>query len=232
VARITRKELKTDKFALEVGHTVTFFEEHRQEVLRYGAVALVVVLLIAGIFFYSRYQRDARQAALVGALEVFEKPVGQVTPGLQSFPTAAARDMEGTKQLTEVMNRYAGSEQAVVAQYTLGSMAADAGRLAEAEKLFKDAVAAGNKTYGSLAKMSLAQIYFATGRAAEGEQLLKDVMANPSLMVSADEAKLALARGLAASKPAEARKIVEPLRASRNGAVAQTAVQIYSELPQ
>ena len=40
MSRITRKELKTDKFALEIGHTVTFFEEHRQEIIRYGGVAL------------------------------------------------------------------------------------------------------------------------------------------------------------------------------------------------
>ena len=46
MARITRKELKSDKFALEVGQTVSFFEEHRQEILRYGAIALGVAVLV------------------------------------------------------------------------------------------------------------------------------------------------------------------------------------------
>ena len=32
MARITRKELKADKFALEVEHTVTLFEEHKREI--------------------------------------------------------------------------------------------------------------------------------------------------------------------------------------------------------
>ena len=36
MSRITRKELKTDKFALEVEHTVSLFEQHRQEIIRYG----------------------------------------------------------------------------------------------------------------------------------------------------------------------------------------------------
>ena len=64
MARITRKELKTDKFALDVGLTVTFFEDHRKEITRYGAVALVVVLLIIGYSIYSRRQHGVRQDAL------------------------------------------------------------------------------------------------------------------------------------------------------------------------
>ena len=44
MARITRKELKTDKFALEVEHTVNFFEEHQKEIIRYGASPRVVAL--------------------------------------------------------------------------------------------------------------------------------------------------------------------------------------------
>ena len=50
MARITRKELKTDKFALEVGHTVDFFEEHHTEIVRYGAAALVVIAIVVLIF--------------------------------------------------------------------------------------------------------------------------------------------------------------------------------------
>ena len=56
MARITRKELKTDRFALEVGHTVDFLEEHRGLILRIGGAALVVILLVAGIVYYRRHQ--------------------------------------------------------------------------------------------------------------------------------------------------------------------------------
>jgi hypothetical protein len=230
VARITRKELKTDKFALEIGHTVDYFEEHRRQALRYGAIGLVVILLAVGIYFYRGYQRDARQAAFVGALQVLEAPVGPNPTGGLSFPTGLAREQEGVRKLTDVATRYHGSEQGVVAQYTLAAIAADGGRLAEAEKLYKDAADSGNKPYGSLAKMALAQIYFSSGRAAEGEELLRGLIAKPTVMVTTEEATIALARGLARSKPADALKLVEPLRASRNGAIAQTAIQVYSEI--
>ncbi len=72
MSRITRKELKTDKFALEVEHTVSLFEQHRQEIIRYGIAALAVVVLIAGYGMYSRSQHAAREQALSHAIEVQE----------------------------------------------------------------------------------------------------------------------------------------------------------------
>ncbi len=43
--RLTRKQLKTDKFAQDVGLTFSFLKEHREETIRYGLIALAVVLL-------------------------------------------------------------------------------------------------------------------------------------------------------------------------------------------
>ena len=39
MSRITRKELKSDKFALEVSHGITLFEQHKKEISRYGTIA-------------------------------------------------------------------------------------------------------------------------------------------------------------------------------------------------
>ena len=232
MARITRKELKRDKFALEVEHTFDFFEEHRKETLRYGALALVVLLIATSVYFYRSRMKAQRGQALTATLQVLEAPVGPATPGVVSFPTGAARDEAATRKLTEVAAKYPGTDEGVIAQYTLASMAADAGRLAEAEKLLKDAIATGNKIYGSLAKVSLAQIYFASGRTAQGEELLRGLIEKPTVLVSRDEATIALARGLASTKPAEARKLLDPLRTSTNSAASQVAVQLYSEIPQ
>ena len=54
--RKTRKDLKSDKFAQEVTHTFEFVSEHRNEVVRYGAIALGVIALAAIIFFYIRHR--------------------------------------------------------------------------------------------------------------------------------------------------------------------------------
>lgn len=232
MARITRKELKTDKFALEVGHTVDFFEEHRREVIRYGLIALAVVLVLLAAYYYRRHQASVRERALAQALQVLEAPVGQQAGAGLSFPTAEAREKEGVKRLAEVAAKHSGSGPGVAAEYTLGTMAADAGRLAEAEKRFKDVAASGEEDYASLAKLSLAQIYMAQNRAGEAEKLLRELVDHPTVFVSKEQATLALARVLAGSKPEEARKLVEPLRGSSRTAVSQAAIQLYGEITQ
>ena len=73
--------------------------------------------------------------------------------------------------------------------------------------------------------------YFADGRADQGEKTLRDLMANPTVFVSADQATISLARFLAPKKPAEARKLLEPLR-SRTGNVGQLALTLMAEIPQ
>jgi predicted negative regulator of RcsB-dependent stress response len=232
VSRITRKELKSDKFALEVEHTVDFFEKHRAQAGRYAAIALGVVVLVLGYLYYSRSQHGAREQALSRALQVMEAPVGQANPNAPlSFPTEEAKQQESVKRLTDIVSKYSGSDQAHIAMYFLASISADQGKLPEAEKRFKDVADNANANYSSLAKLSLAQIYFADGRTAEGEKLLRSLIDKPTDLVSKEQATVALARGLMASKPADARKLLEPLRAVP-GAVGQVALSLYGEIPQ
>jgi predicted negative regulator of RcsB-dependent stress response len=230
VARITRKELKTDKFALEVEHTVTFFDEHRQELIRYGAVALGVAVLIAGYFIYAGREHVAREAALSHAIEVQEAGVGGVSAsGGLTFPTQDAKDKESIKVFSDLKNKYSGSMEAEVAQYYLGSILADQGNLAQAEKSFQEAAEKGDAKYSSLAKLSLAQIYFSDGRDAQGETMLRDLIAHPTVFVSSEQASITLAKYLEIKKPAEARKLLEPLR-SQPGSVGQIALTILGEM--
>jgi hypothetical protein len=230
VARITRKELKTDKFALEVEHTVTFFDEHRQELVRYGGIALGVAVLIAGYSIYAGREHVAREAALAHAIEVQEAGVGgmSATGGL-TFPTQEAKDKEALKVFSDLKNKYSGSMEAEVAQYYLGSILADQGNLAQAEKSFQEAAEKGDARYAPLAKLSLAQIYFSDGRDTQGESMLRDLIAHPSIFVSSEQATITLARYLSVKKPAEARKLLEPLR-SQPGSVGQIALTILGEM--
>jgi predicted negative regulator of RcsB-dependent stress response len=230
VARITRKELKSDKFALEIGHTVTFFEHHQKELVRYGAVAVVVVLLIVGFGAYRRNQHAAREAALAQAIRVQEAPVGQSGNGGLAFPSEDAKHQAALKAFTDLQAKYPGSAEGEIAQYYLGSINADQGKLAEAEKLYLDVSQRGDDKYASLSKLSLAQIYFADGRDTQGEKTLRDLMASPTIFVSKEQATIVLARYLAPKKPAEARKLLDPLRTAPGG-VSQAALTLIGELP-
>ncbi|MGO9009116.1 MAG: tetratricopeptide repeat protein [Bryobacteraceae bacterium] len=231
MARITRKELKSDKFALEVGQTVSFFEEHQKEILRYGAVALGVAALVAGWLVYQRHQRAGREEALASAILLQEAPIGTApnSVGL-NFPTQAAKDQATTKAFSSLAAKYAGTTEGEVAQYYLGCIDADEAKMAEAGKLFQEVAQHGNANFASLAKLSLAQIYFADGRDAQGEAILRDLMAHPTALVSKDQATFTLARYLMIKRPAEARQLLDPLK-SVGGPVGQLALSLYGQLP-
>lgn len=229
MARLTRKDLKTDKFALEVGQTVDYFEEHRKDIIRYGAIALVVVLIGAAVFFYRKQQHTTRQEALGQAIQMQEASVGQAAPGMMSFPTQQAKDQATLKAFGDLAGKYSGSDEALIAEYYLGSITADQGKLAEATKHYKAVVDSGDAHYAPLAKLSLAQIYFSDGHAAEGEQLLRSMIDHPTLFVSKEQATMVLAQELAKTKPDEARKLLGPLRTS-SGPVSQIAIRLYGEL--
>jgi hypothetical protein len=61
--------------------------------------------------------------------------------------------------------------------------------------------------------------------------VLRDLIANPTDFVSSDQATISLARYLAQKKPAEARKLLEPLR-TRPGSIGQVAITLLGEMPQ
>jgi predicted negative regulator of RcsB-dependent stress response len=231
VARITRKELKTDKFALEVEHTVDFFEAHRQEIIRYGAIALAAILLILGYAVYSRHRHTEREQALTQAITTQEAAIAPYsTNGGLTFPSQEAKDQAATKAFTEIRTKYSGTAEAGVAGYYLGSILADQGKMADAEKTLDEVAQKGDARYASLAKLSLVQIYFAEGQDDRGEKLLRDMIAHPTVFVSKDQATISLAGYLMPKQPEEARTLLTPLL-NRNDAVGQVALTLAGQLP-
>lgn len=227
--RITRKELKQDRFAQEVGHTVEYLGEHRKQAIRIGAAALAVIVLVAGFLAWRRYDQRARATALANALEINNAPVGDDPSAVRSFPTAEAKRKESVKAFSDVAAKYSGSDEGVIAQYYLGSIAAGEGNFPEAEKQLRVALDDGSGNYASLAALSLANVYAAEGKTAEAEKLLRGLMNKPTEFVSKQQAQLALGNVLAGSKPDEARKLLEPLR-TESGAVSRAAISALADL--
>jgi predicted negative regulator of RcsB-dependent stress response len=231
VARITRKELKTDKFALEVEHGLTFFEEHQRDIVRYGGFLVALAVLVFGFTIYQRHQRANREEGLAKAIQVQETGVGPALQGASpTFPTQQVKDEAALKAFNDLKSKYSGSAEAEIAQYYIGSIRADQGNLAESEKNLQEVAQNGDEKYASLSKLSLAQVYFADNKPDLAEKTLRDLMAHPTIFVSSDQASIALARGLLTSKPAEARKILDGLR-NRPGSVGQVALTMYGQLP-
>jgi predicted negative regulator of RcsB-dependent stress response len=230
VDRLTRKELKTDKFAAEVGHTVEFLGEHRRQAVIIGAAAVVVLIAVIGIFYYTRSQRAERQEALRKATRIYQAQIGvESNPYIVFFPTKEAKNEAVRKAFTEIAEKYEGSDEASIASFYLGTLASDNGQYDEAIKQFQKVRDTGDDEYSSQAALSLAWVYAGQGKVAEAEKILRELMDHPTIMVSKEQATIALARLIARTKPDEARKLLDPLRTERS-AVSRAALTALSEI--
>lgn len=228
--RLTRHELKTDKFVEEVGQTVHFLEEHRQAIIRYGSIALVLIVVAAAIFGYTRSKHAERQLALGKALDTYNAPVDeQAPPEMKAFRTEQEKNEAVTKTCNEIIQKYPGSDEATAATMLLGTHAADEGDVNAAERYLKQAAEQGSGPYAPLAQFALAQLYASQGKDAEAEKILRGLANRPTVLVTKEQADLALARLLVRKNPEEARKLVSPL-ASKPGAVGRIAVNIIAEI--
>lgn len=229
--RLTRKELKSDPLALELQHSVQFVTGHRQQLIRYGGAALVVIVLGAAFYFYRQSETGARQELLNKALQISQTSVGPgATPDAPTYPTQQAKDDAQSKAFSEVAAKYSGTGEGTVAEFYLASMAADAGKLDQAEKRYRDIVDNGSGAYVSLGKLALAKIYASQGKLADAEKLVRSVMDKPTILVSKESATVTLARILAPHSPKEAMALLGPLRASDRPAISKTAIDAITEL--
>lgn len=228
----TRKELKSDHFALEVRHGIEYVGGHRGQMLRYGGIGVAAIAIAVGGYFYMQHQREAREAKLATALQIHNAQVGPASnPYVLTFATDAERTKASQKAFSEVVASYGGSEEGTVANYMLASLAADAGHTAEAEKRLVETVDTGKGPYVSAAKIALAEVYQSEGKLADAEKLVHSVMDKPTVLVSKEEATIELAHLIGPTRPQEARKLLEPMRTERS-AISRTALTALSELPQ
>ncbi|MEJ5368043.1 MAG: tetratricopeptide repeat protein [Bryobacteraceae bacterium] len=228
--RLTRHELKTDKFVEEVGHTVHFLEEHRQAILRYGSIALALILIAAAVYGYTRTKRAERQLALGKILDIYNAPVMDPPPAeITAFRSEEEKSQAIVKGCNELIQKYAGSDEAALATYLLGANAADQGDLDAAERYLKSAAEEGSREYASLAQFALAQLYISRGKEADAEKILRALIEKPTVLVTKEQASLKLAELLKKSKPEEARKLAAPLQ-NKPGAVGRAAVSLLAEL--
>ncbi len=230
--RLTRKDLKTDKLVVEAEHVLQSVASHPEQIKRWGAVVLAVLVIGGGIYFYRNHQATAREEALAEALRIDGAIVSNnPVPPNMTFKTEAEKQTAWNKAFTDLMTKYSGSREGAIGGIYLASQAADKGDLDTAAKLFKQVADEAPSDYASVATLSLAQVYAAQNKQADAEKLLRGLIQNPTPLVSKEQATIELAGVLTKSNPAEARKLLEPLRIGRSS-VSRAAVGMLGNLPQ
>ncbi len=225
-----RKELKHDAVAPTLAHVFSNVSAHRSQIYKYGGAVVAVALVVGLTFYYRDYTAGVRQAALGEAIQAQAAPIGAPQAGVVSFATESAKREAIVKAYTKLLTEQAGSSEGYIAEYALGAIDVENGKLTEARKKFDDVASGGGAEYGSMARLALAQIAFAEDKTDEARKLLKDLADNPTAMVSKNQANFILARGLSAKQPAEARKILIALVEPKSD-ISQIAVTALGELP-
>jgi len=156
--RITRKTLKDDRFAAEVTHSVSYLTEHRQQALLYGGIAVAVLVIALGIFFYRQQRRTSAHRALYKALETYHALVTEEErPGRVTFKTEAEKHAKAQKEFETLSREFSGTVEGKIGGYYVGLVYRDLGKPAEAQKHLEQAVRDGQENVVALARLALAR---------------------------------------------------------------------------
>ena len=228
--RITRKTLKDDRFAAEVTHSVSYLTEHRQQALLYGGIAVAVLVIALGIFFYRQQRRTSAHRALYKALETYHALVTEEErPGRVTFKTEAEKHAKAQKEFETLSREFSGTVEGKIGGYYVGLVYRDLGKPAEAQKHLEQAVRDGQENVVALARLALADVYLMQGKDEEARKIYEYLIKNPTDAVSEGRAQLALARYLQTRQPDEARKLLQELL-KRPGSVSAAAGMALRDL--
>jgi predicted negative regulator of RcsB-dependent stress response len=212
---LTRHELKEqlqhDHFTDAVSDAVTYALSNRTVLIRWTVAAVVVLILAGGAFWYMAYQRSIRQQALAAALQVIDTPVGASTQLPNSYPTQSAKQQAEIKALSDMVAKYGGTREGLIAQYYLGTVKAERQDPKGAESDLRR-VADSKSEFAPLAKIALAQLYAGDNRIAQARALLQSIANKPSDLVSKAQADILLAQLDITTNPQEAKKILQSLK--------------------
>jgi hypothetical protein len=227
-----RTQIKHDRFVEEVGHTVEYLQGHRSQVRKYGTIGAAVVLGVVAVYAYTTWSKSTRQADLRKASIIQDAFVGDQPPptGGLSFKTQTEKEDAALKAFNETASKHGSSKEGQLARFYSGTILCDQGKVPECEAAFKQAADGSDYDVASMAKLSLIEIYQSQGKVAEAEGLARQLLAKPSVVVSKEQAQIALARATVKSKPQEARMILESLQALDRPAVTRAAVSILGEM--
>ncbi|HEV7518532.1 MAG TPA: tetratricopeptide repeat protein [Thermoanaerobaculia bacterium] len=183
-ARLSRKDMKRDDFANAVERSVEYAESHTRMILYAIGAVLVLAALVFGIRAFLDQRSAAASADLSYAIKVYEAPI--VAPGANTAGAAKSQDKvqpsfadeasrrSRAKQLFEgVRAKHGSTDAADVAGLYLAQMAATAGKLDEARKLWSE-FADRHKDSAPAAEARL-NLYDIDRRQGKGEELVRQL---------------------------------------------------------
>jgi len=191
--RQQRRDLKHDKFVDEIGSLSTRAKENQRLLLTITAAAVVLAVLVYGIYFYRSNREDKGQQALGKAIETIESPLLTTPPAGQppapgaKFKTEADRTAAAEKQFKDVEAGYSGTDAASIASLYLARIASERGDVASAKTRLKKYLDDNPKQVLAVgARYSLYRLRIDNGEAPQVAQELQAEISKPEPSLPTD----------------------------------------------
>jgi hypothetical protein len=231
---LTRHELKEqlqhDQFTDSVSYALTYASSHKQRLTQAAILVLIAAAIIGAVIWFNAHRRTLREQDLQNALVTVDAQVGPSNEYVKTFATQDEKVKASIKALAAVAAKDAGTREGFFALYYLGTLKAQNNDLKGAESDLLVVAKSGSES-APLAKVALGQLYIASKRTAEAQELLRSLVNKPTDLVSKGQAQVLLAQIEATANPAEAKKILQKLKTSKEDpAVARAADQLSSQL--
>ncbi len=213
MARISRKQLKKDRFAEEVGHHVSYIRENRTKVTVLVVAVIVAIVAGSGFYRYRQQQTAAVRRAFQDSMNVFHGVVsldekeGQVT-----FATTIEKEMRTTQALQQVIDEYSGRFESRMARLHRAMFDLETGKYDEGQAKLEALTEDSDEEVATLARIALADLLRHQGKLDESRRHYEHVIENPSVMVPKERAQLALIDVIKETDPEDAMKKLQEIQ--------------------
>jgi len=196
-----RHHLKENEFAVQAARIAEQFAANKSRVLPIAGVVVAAGAVILGYLYFSARAADRASAMLGTAVAIQQSPIvpAPSVPGATqapgTYPTEAARGEAAVAALQKVIDAYPTGETGAAAHYHQGNALLSAGRGADAERAFGEAIAKGGASpYADMAQLGLAQALAAQTRYDDAIKTLTDLSARRDSHAPVDGVLMELAR--------------------------------------
>ena len=232
MARISRKQLKKDRFAEEVGHQVSYIREHRTKVTVLAVVVIVAIVGGSGFYRYRQQQAAAARRAFQSSMNVFHGVVSlDKKEGQETFATTIEKEMRTTQALQQVIDEYSGRFEGRMARLYKAIFDLELGKYDEGQAKLEALTEDSDEEVATLARMAVADLLRHQGKLDESRKYYEHVIENPSLLVPKERAQLALIDVIKETDPEDALKRLQEIQEG-GGAGAEQAGRALAVLQQ
>jgi TolA-binding protein len=196
-----RHHLKENEFAVRAAWVAEQLTTNRTRILTAVALVVAIAAIAIGYFYFAARSRDQASAVLAAAVAIQQSPIAPQSsvPGAAqapgTFASEAARSEAARIALQKVIDAYPSSETGTAARYFLGASLLSAGKGADAQRAFDDAIAKGGASlYAEMAQLGRAQALAQQQQYDNAIKALTDLSARRDSKLPMDGVLMELAR--------------------------------------